>query len=60
MKEKQRELGTGSRLSARIEGGERWEVSIYSILFTAVVSFKNLQFSRSNKKFPHSNSIPYL
>ena len=59
-RERQHKLGAESRLSARIEGGGKGEVSIYSILLTAVVSFKNLQFPRSNKLFPHSNFIPYL
>ena len=45
MKEKQPELGNESHLSARSEGGGKVEVSIYSILLTAVVSFRNLQFS---------------
>ena len=41
MKEKQRELGTESRLNASIESGYKREITIYSILLaTAVTSLE--------------------
>ena len=40
MKEKQRELGTESRLIACTEGGGKREISIYSILLGTAVSLE--------------------
>ena len=56
MKEKQRELGTESRLNACDESGGKGEISIYSILLATAVSlevYNSIQrFTPSQRFYP--------
>ena len=59
MKEKQRELGTESRLNACNESWDKGEISINSILLTTAVSLEVYNFS-NERSIPSQHFFPLL